>query len=198
MKSSLKTWLAVAYVALGLIMFASAAFSQTAYNGLGSTTHFAGTTPYTGNQLFALNNSGSAVASPIVLNSVPQGQALTIKALIYSNGTNKPGTSTLWLYSAKPTTTGLVDGSAYVGPYAADLAANIYLGNLTCSAWQPTNDATAQYFSECSGSSLMLTTMQPIPSQEPQATIYALEEVGAYTPIASEKHSYFLRTYKEN
>jgi hypothetical protein len=172
--------------------------AQLAYNGTGSTTHSNSATPYTGNQLFATNTSGSAVASPIILGGTQSGQLVVIKALIYSNGTNKPGTSTLWLYSQKPTTTSLVDGSAYVGPYAADLAANIYLGSLTCSAWQVTNDGTAQYFSECSGSNLMLSTVLPAPSQASQMTIFALEEIGAYTPIANEKHSYFLRTIINN
>src|ERR1700681_2348256 len=178
-KSSLKTWLGLAYVVIGLIMLASAAFSQVASNGIGSTTHSAVATPYTGGQLFALNTSGNAVASPIVITGVPPGQSLAIKALIFSNGTNKPGNVNLWLFSAPPFTTGLVDGSAYVGPYAADLAANIYLGNLICANWQVTNDGTAKYFSECSGSGLMLTTAQPVPSQASKVTIYALEEVGA-------------------
>jgi hypothetical protein len=194
----LKTWFGLAAVVAGLIMWGVTARAQVAANGTGSTTHSAVATPYTGGQLFALNTTGNAAASPIVINGVPPGQSLAIKALIYSNGTNKPGTSTLWLYSQQPTTTSLVDRSAYVGPFAADLAANIYLGNLTCANWQATNDGTAQYFSECSGSSLMLTTAQPVPSQVSQVTIYALEEIGAYTPIASEKHTYFISTLHEN
>src|SRR5690242_3208231 len=122
-----------------LILSAACADAQVAYNGTGSTTHSAVTTAYTGNQLFANNTSGNAVASPITINAVPQGQALSIKAMIYSTGTNKPGTSTLWLFSAPPFTTGLVDYSAYVGPYLADFQANIVLGSLTCSSWQTTN-----------------------------------------------------------
>jgi len=190
----MKTWLGLAFLAVAILAQILPARAQVAANGVGSTTHSAVTTPYTGNQLFALNTTGNAAASPIVIGGVPAGQAVAIKALIYSNGTNKPGTSNLWLYSKPPFTAGLVDRSAYVGPYAADLASNIYLGNLTCAAWQVTNDGTAQYFSECSGSSLMLTTAQAVPSQAGQVTIYALEEIGAYTPIASEKHTYLLQT----
>jgi hypothetical protein len=194
----LKTRLGLAFLVVGLLYLAAGSAHAQVYNGTGSTTHSAVATAYTGGQLFSLNTTGNATPSPIVINNVPPGQALAIKALIYSTGTNKPGTSTLWLYSAPPTTTGLVDRSAYVGPYAADLAAGIYLGNLTCAGWQATNDGTAQFFSECSGSSLMLTTAQPVATLGAQTTIYALEEIGAYTPIASEKHSYFVSTLRGN
>lgn len=187
----------IAVASLLLILSIVAAAAQI-FNGTGSTTHSNVATAYTGNQLFAANTSGNAAASPIVINNVQAGQALAIKAIIYSTGTNKPGTSTLWLFSAAPTTTGLVDRSAYVGPYAADLAAGIYLGNLSCSAWQVTNDSSAQYFSECSGSNLLMTTALPVATISPQVTIYALEEIGAYTPIASEKHSYFVSTLRGN
>jgi hypothetical protein len=188
----------IALAATAAILLASPASAQIGANGTGSTTHSSVTTAYTGNQLFANNTTGNAAASPITINAVPAGQALTIKATIYSTGTNKPGTSILWLYSAPPTTTALVDYSAYVGPYLADLQANIYLGFLTCSGWQVTNDGTAKYFSECSGSSLMLNTVLPEFSSAPKTTIYALEEVGAYTPISGETHGYLLSTLHEN
>lgn len=182
-----------------LSIWATVAFAQqTASNGVGSTTHSGVTTAYTGGQLFALNTTGNAVASPIVLGGVQNGQSLAIKAVIYSTGTNKPGTSTLWLFTAPPTTTELVDRSAYVGPYLADFQANIYLGSLTCANWQTTNDSSAKYFSECSGSSLLLTTILPQPTTQTSTTIYALEEVGAYTPIASEVHTYLLSTLRSN
>lgn len=188
----------VLFAALVWLVGSAAAVAQVAFNGSGSTTHSAVTTAYTGNQLFALNTSGNAVATPIVINGAQPGQALAIKALIYSTGTNKPGTSTVWLFSAPPTTAGLVDYSPYLGPYLADLQANTYIGNLTCSAWQVTNDGTAKYFSECSGSSLLLTTAQPISAYQSPLTIYALEEIGAYTPISSEKHTYLISTMPNN
>lgn len=189
-----------AALVIGLSVFwICAAEAQTASNGKGSTTHSAVNTAYnTGNQLFANNTSGNAVATPITINAVPPGQALTIRALIYSTGTNKPGTSTLWLYSQAPTTTGLADYSAYIGPYLSDLQANIYIGYLSCSAWQATNDSTAKYFSECSGSSQMLSTALGQFTSGSSVTIYALEEIGAYTPIASEIHTYLLSTLHEN
>jgi hypothetical protein len=185
----------------GIALFAwlawmGAAFAQA--NGTGSTTHSAVTTAYTGNQLFVNNTAGNAVASPVTVNAVPPGQALMIHAMIFSTGTNKPGTSLLWLYSAPPTTTALVDYSSYNGPYLADFQANIVIGSLTCAGWQVTNDSSAKYFSECSGSSLMLNTALPEATQSPQDTIYVLEEVGAYTPISGEKHSYLISTLHEN
>jgi hypothetical protein len=189
---------AVALAAAVWLCWIGAATAQVAYNGTGSTTHSAVTTAYAAGQLFALNTSGNAVASPIVLNSTQPGQQNIDKAIVYSNGTNQPPAIILYLFTTPPFTTGLVDRSAYIGPYAADLAAGIYLGALTCSTWNKTNDGTAQYFAECAGSGLMLN-VQPTPSVSGTTTIYALEEInGAYTPLASEKHTYFVQTYRNN
>jgi hypothetical protein len=186
-------------VAFALSLGVTSVQAQVAYNGTGSTTHSAVTTAYTGNQLFALNTSGNAAASPIVIGATTPGQRLIEKAMIFSSGTNQPPSITLWLFLAPPFTTGLVDRSAYIGPYAVDFNNNLYLGSLTCSSWAKTNDGTAQYFSECSGSGLLINIL-PVATGAGKTTIYALEEIGGagYTPIASEKHSYFLSTLYPN
>jgi hypothetical protein len=191
--------LASMMLVLGLLA-GGPALAQQAYNGLGSTIHSATTTAYTAGQLFALNTTSNAVASPITVRATTPGQYLIDKALIFSSGTNQPSTITLWLFTAPPFTTALVDHSAYIGPYAVDLTNGIYLGSFSCGAtWNKTNDGTAQYFSECSGSSLMIN-VQPVPSKATTTTIYALEEItgAGYTPISSEKHSYFVSTVSGN
>lgn len=186
---------AVAIALLSLVAFPAQA-QVPAWNATGSTTHSAVATAYTTGELFALNTAGNAVASQIAVQGVQPGQQLSLKAVMFSSGTNQPPSVTLWLFSAPPFTTGLVDRSAYVGPYAADLVANSYLGSLTCAAWNKTNDGTAQYFSECSGSSLMIN-VQPLQSVGKNAVVYVLEEIGgSYTPLASEKHSYFVDVLK--
>lgn len=181
-----------------LCAFAVRSADAQTFNGQGSTTHSAVTTAYTTGQLFALNTSGSAVASPLVITNSQPGEQLINKAMIQSSGTNQPPTITLFLFTAPPVTTSLVDRSAYLGPYAADLSGAIYLGSLTCSSWNKTNDGTAQYYSECSTSSLMLS-VQPVPSGGAGTTIYVLESIGgAYAPLTSEKHSYFVSTLRNN
>lgn len=176
----------------------SAVAAQQPSNGTGSTTHSAVTTAYATGQLFALNTTGNAVASPITINATAPGQQLIQKAFMFSSGTNQPPTITLWLFSVQPFTTGLVDRSAYIGPYAVDITNSIYIGSLTCSNWNKTNDGAAKYFAECVGSSLMINIL-PIASGSGQTTIYAMEEIGGtYTPLSSEKHNYFVSTLKDN
>jgi hypothetical protein len=185
---------------LFVLVLTGSASAQQAYNGLGSTTHSATVTAYTTGQLFALNTTGNAVASPIIIRATSPGQYLVDKAFIFSSGTNQPSTITLWLFSGPPFTTALIDHSAYIGPYAVDINSGLYLGSLSCGAtWNKTNDGTAQYFSECSGSNLMIS-IQPVPSLAKTTTIYALEEETGtgYTPISSEKHSYFVSTITGN
>jgi hypothetical protein len=175
------------------------AYGCTSYNGSGSTTHSVVTTPYgTGGQLFANNVSGDAVASQITVTGMNAGTGLISKGIIQSSGTNAPPTVVLWLFSAAPITTGLVDGSTYVGPYAADITGGNYIGSLTCSTWNKTNDASAQYFSECTVSSLALSVL-PFRAVAGQTYLYALEEInGAYTPLSGETHTYLLSTLRDN
>lgn len=168
------------------------------YNGSGSTTHSASVTAYTGNQAFANNTSGNLVPAQIAITGTNAGTGFIMHGVMESSGTNAPPSITLWLYSAAPTVASLADYSAYLGPYAADLTNNVYIGSLTCASWQRTNDATAQYFSECSTSN-GVTGMLPFQAAAAQTYIYAIEEIGgAYTPSSSEKHTYLLSTLRNN
>jgi hypothetical protein len=174
------------------------ALGQTQYNGSGSTTHSAVTTAYATGQLFAANTAGDAAASPIVITGTNTGTGLISHFVVESSGTNQPPAEQIWLYSSPPLTTALVDRSAYIGPYAADLTSAIFIGSFTCSTWNKTNDATAQYWAECTPSNPGIGLL-PFKAQAGKTTILALEEVeGAYTPLASEVHTYLASTVRDN
>lgn len=176
----------------------AAAQGLSSYNGIGMTTHSAFTTPYAAGQLFANNTSGSAIASTITVTQTNTGLGLIDKALVHSSGTNLPPTIILWLYSGAPTSAGLVDRSAYLGPYAADITGGIFIGSLTCSTWNKTNDGTAQYFSECTSSNGVFGPL-PFRATAGQTYIQVLEEInGAYTPLSGETHTYLLSTLRDN
>jgi hypothetical protein len=167
-------------------------------NGTGSTTHSSVTTAYAAGELFANNTSGNATASTVTVSGTNAGTGYITHAMVQSSGTNQPPAIILWLFSGTPTTTSLVDRSAYLGPYAADFTSGIVLGSLNCTNWQKTNDGTAQYFTECSASNLI---GGPIPFQATSGatTIKVLEEInGAYTPLSAEVHTYILSTARDN
>ncbi len=186
--------------AVAAFLFSAGPALCQAWNGTGSTTHSASVTPYTAGELFA-GSATPAVPSTITIANVPAGTQQITKAMMQSSGTNQPPSIILWLFasiSSAPITTGLTDYSPYIGPYAADILAGKYLGALTCGTWQKTNDGTAQYFTECSGSSLMINA-QPIPAGGAATTLQVLEEInGPYTPLSGEKHSYFVSTLRDN
>lgn len=172
--------------------------TASVYNGSGSVSHSAVTTAYAANQLFANNTSGNAAATQITVTGTAAGTGFITHALIASSGTNLPPTETLYLFSAAPTTTGLIDYSAYLGPYLADVTGGSYIGSLTCSNWQKTNDASAKYYSECSTSNASASAME-FQATAGQTYIQVLEQVGgAYTPLSGETHTYLLSTVRNN
>ena len=172
--------------------------SASIYNGSGSVAHSAVTTAYTGNQLWANNTAGNAAATQVTVTGTNAGQGFVTHAMEAVTGTNLPPTSYLDLYSAAPTTTGLVDYSADLGPYLADITSGLYIGTLTCAGWQKTNDATAKYFSECS------TSNAAAPALDFQATagqtyLQVIDRIGgAYTPLSGETHTYLISTIRNN
>ncbi len=147
------------------------------------------TTAYTGNQLIAGNTSGSATPAQLTVSSLPGGWAYIVHARAQSSyaGASAPPAQTWYLFGASPVTTNLVDGSAYVAPYAADITGGAYLGSLTCSGWTKTNDSTAQWWSPCSTSNLV-TGPLPVRAVSGQTYIYVLVATGSggYTPAANE------------
>lgn len=168
------------------------------YNGTGSTAHSAVTTAYVAGELFANNTSGNAAASTVTVTGTNSGKGLIWHAMIQSSGTTQPPEIDLWLYSAAPTTTSLVDRSPYIGPYAADITSGIFIGKLTCVSWNKTNDGTAQYFSECQSSNGVFGPL-PFQALSGATTIDVLEEInGAYTPLSGETHTYLLSTSRDN
>jgi hypothetical protein len=122
----------------------------TGVGQVGSITRVANTTAYTGNQLICLFTSGTACAPIQVTIAGANGATGTLgRVMLEKSGSSTAGQFTIWLFSAAPTTTGLFDASAYVGPYAADITSGAYLGSLACTSGQATNDGTAQVFYEC-------------------------------------------------
>ena len=160
--------------------------SPSNIGGTGTVTHSNVTTGYTANQLFALNTTGNAVATQITVTATAGGTGYITDAKVLDSGTGgtAPPGYTFYLFSASPTTTGLVDRSAYVGPYAADLPT--FLGALTCASFVKTNDATAQWQSSCSGDNNIIGPV-PYKTVSGQTYVFALAAVNStYTPIASE------------
>jgi len=165
------------------------------YNGSGSTTHSAATTNYNGvttSQLFALNTSGNAVPTTVTVTGTTAGTGQITHAIATSSGTNSPPSIVLYLFSGAPTLTGLVDYSNYAGPYLADITSGNYIGSLSCGNWHPTNDG--KFYSECMSSNGIFGPM-PFKALNGATTINVVESIaGAYTPIASETHTYFFST----
>ncbi|HTQ33572.1 MAG TPA: hypothetical protein VMI30_05345 [Stellaceae bacterium] len=170
-------------------------------NGSGSVTRPANTTAYTGAQLIANNISGNVTPTPVTVTGTPAGTGKIVSAFAetsYTGGTAPP-TQYWHLFSNSPiTVSGLKDGSAYVGPYAADIASGYYLGTLACSSWQKTNDGTAQWFSPCSPNNGVIPAL-PFKALAGQTYLYALVETGAggYTPISGEVETLIVSTDRD-
>lgn len=167
-------------------------------NGSGAVTHSAVTTAYAANQLFANNTTGNAVPTQITVTGLAGGTGFITKAEVEDSGTgaSAPPGYTVYLFSGLPTTTGLVDYSTYIGPYAADITAGNYLGSLTCASFVKTNDATAQWHSGCTTSN---TIVGPLPYKATLGfAVYALVAVnGSYTPISGETLTFKLSTTRD-
>ena len=195
----MRKWLIAVFPAVVLFWSGAALAQMSVINGIGSTTHSAVTTAYTAGELFANNtewecNSGNDTGEALT----PSGQGLAWHAMMESSGTNQPPEIDLWLYSGVPLTTGLVDYSAYVGPYQVDLTSGIFLGKLICNSWAKTNDGTAKYWSECTSSNGVFGPM-PFKAVAGLTTINVLEEInGSYTPLSSEVHTYLFSTSRDN
>lgn len=167
--------------------------------GSGSVSHSAVTTAYTAGELFALNTTGNAAPTQITVTATAGGSGFITHAILRDSGTGAtaPPGYTIYLFKAAPTTTGLVDRSAYVAPYAADYTGSAYLGSLSCSAFAKTNDSTAQWQSECSSSNLFLGAL-PFQALSGQTYVDALFAVnGAYTPISGETLTLLVETTRD-
>lgn len=208
----LRFFAAAAVVAL-ICGFSSAAFAacsaafpctQSVYNGKATVTRPANTTAYTGLQLQANNTSGSVVPAQVTVTGANAGVTASTgyvtggKCQTSYTGASAPPTQTWWLFSALPTVSGLIDGSAYIGPYAADVTGGIFVGALVCSSWQKTNDGTAQWFSPATTSN---TVTGPLPFQAVSSQVYLdvlLETNGAYTPLSGEVETLLVNTARDN
>ena len=175
--------------------------AQASINGSGAVTRPANTTAYTGSQLVANNTGGSVVPATVTVTGTNAGTGKITAAFAETSysGASAPPTQYWHLYSsAGITVSGLKDGSAYLGPYAADVTGGTYLGTLTCGAWQKTNDATAQWFAPCSANNAMIPAL-PFKAAAGQTSLYALVETGSggYTPLSGEVETLLLSTDRD-
>ena len=165
---------------------------------LGTATHSAVTTAYNTNTLFANNTTGNAVATTIQVTATTGGDGFVTRAYMDDSGTGStaPGGWTVYLFSGTPTTTGLVDRSAYVGPYAADLTGGIYLGSVNCASFTKTNDSTFQWWSECTISNGVASVLPylAVSGQNYVNALFAYTGSASYTPISSEALTLVLST----
>jgi hypothetical protein len=171
-------------------------------NGAGSVTRPANTTAYTGAQLVANNTSGSAAPTQVTVTGTNAGTGKIVAAFAatsYTGGSAPPTQYWHLFANSGITVSGLVDGSAYVGPYLADLTAGYYVGTLTCAAWQKTNDGTAKWFSPCSTNNAVIGAL-PFKALAGQTYLYALVATGAggYTPISGEVETLLVSTDRDN
>lgn len=190
----------------GMLLFALAqtadaqTFKGNAYNLSGSCTRTnANTTSYGSGaitKLFGCQPAGTAsggtpIAATIAGGGLVPGYNIITQALLQTNGTGASGASySVYLFTGQPKLTGLSDQSTYVGPYAADIVGNGYVGKLTCSGMQATNDGTAQYYTFCTGGGNISSIVQSASN----TLTYVVEVTNGYTPIAAEKLSLFLST----
>lgn len=188
-------------VLLGLAALVfSAALAHAApngYNGFGSVSRPANTTAYTANKLFAANTTGNAAATQVTVFGTSAGDNYIVGARVYTTGTGASGAAyNVYLFSGAPTSAGLVDQSAYLGPYAADLRS--YLGTLSCTKMVATNDATPQFYSECTISNAVASAIR-FSGNGVSTTLYALTAVTVgYTPLSGETLSIVLATMPGN
>jgi hypothetical protein len=171
-------------------------------NGAGSVTRPANTTAYTGSQLVANNTNGNVTPTQVTVTDTAAGTGKIVAAIAATSytGATAPPTQYWHLFSnASITVSSLVDGSAYIGPYLADLTNGYYVGTLTCAAWQKTNDGTARWFSPCSTNNAVIGVL-PFKALSGQTFLYALVETGAggYTPISGEVETLLVSTDRDN
>jgi hypothetical protein len=173
----------------------------SAINGVATVTRPANTTAYTGSQLIANNTSGNVTPTPVTVTGTAAGTGKITVAYAETSytGSSAPPTQYWHLFSnAAITVSSLKDGSAYIGPYAADIANGYYVGTLICAAWQKTNDGTAQWFSPCASNNSMIPAL-PFKALAGQTYLYALVETGAggYTPVSAEVETLVLSTDRD-
>ena len=173
----------------------------SAVNGVATVTRPANTTAYTGSQLIANNTSGNVTPTPVTVTGTAAGTGKITVAYAETSytGSSAPPTQYWHLFSnAAITVSSLKDGSAYIGPYAADIANGYYVGTLICTAWQKTNDGTAQWFSPCASNNSMIPAL-PFKALAGQTYLYALVETGAggYTPVSAEVETLVLSTDRD-
>jgi hypothetical protein len=171
-------------------------------NGSGSVTRPANTTAYTGSQLVAGNTSGNVTPTQVTVTGTAAGTGKIVAAFAATSysGASAPPTQYWHLFgNCAITVSGLVDGSAYVGPYLADLTAGYYVGTLACAAWQKTNDGTAKWFSPCSTNNAVIGAL-PFKALAGQTSLDELVETGAggYTPILGEVETLLVSTDRDN
>lgn len=171
------------------------------YNGKGTVTRPGNTTAYTTAQLIANNTAGSVVPAQIIISGTNAGTGYITRGLAQTSytGGSAPPAQTWWLFSASPTVASLVDGSAYVGPYAADITGQLFIGSIICNAWQKTNDGTAQWFSNCYTSNAVQGAL-PFQTLAGQTYVDALVTTFApgYTPLNGEVETLLLSTARDN
>jgi hypothetical protein len=170
-------------------------------NGSGSVTHSAVTTAYAANQLFLNNTTGNAVPMQVTVTGTNAGTGFITHAMCETSGTGAtaPPGFKVYLFSAAPTVTSLVDRSAYVGPYAADITGGLYLGAVSCAAFSETNDnaTTGPWFSEGTTSNSVLGPL-PFAAASGETYLFGLVVLtGAYTPISGEKFTLLLSTARD-
>ena len=159
-------------------------------------TRIANTTVYAANQLVCLFASTTPCA-PIQVTIAGANAATGTFGRVWlgKTGASLSGaTFTIWFFSAAPTTTGMYDHSAYVGPYAADLPG--FLGAFTCNAMQATNDATAQAYSECTPNTPSgWVQYQALAGQKYVDAL--ITTTGAYTPTSGEVFTIFANSLQD-
>lgn len=175
--------------------------SLSAINGSGAVTRPANATAYTGSQLIANNTAGNVTPTQVTVTGTAAGTGKITAALAETSytGSSAPPTQYWHLFSnAAITVSGLKDGSAYIGPYAADITGGYYVGTLACSSWQKTNDGTAQWFSPCASNNSLLPVL-PFKALAGQTYLYALVETGAggYTPASAEVETLVVSTDRD-
>jgi hypothetical protein len=171
------------------------------FNGFGSVTRPANTTAYTGSQLIATNISGNAAPTQVAVSGTNGGTGKIVAAFAATGytGSSAPPAQYWHLFSnAGITVSSLRDGSAYIGPYAADVTNGYYVGTLTCASWQKTNDATARWFSPCSANNSMIPAL-PFKALAGQTYLYALVATGSggYTPVSGEVETLLVSTDRD-
>lgn len=168
------------------------------YNGFGQCTRPSGSLSYGAGaitKLFACMNGSTVIPMPVTITGSMPGPNLITGARLYTTGSAASGAQfKVHLFSGTPTIGSLVDAATYIGPYAADMSG--YIGTLSCSSMQATNDASPTYWSECSIGNLVNQTLRfTNPSGGSVAPLQATVEVtNGYTADSQEKLTINLST----